>query len=158
MKKKCVLIILFVLINLSYSRDFQRHQINLSCTLSGHILLGVGYSYWFDAHQALQATIYPLMLPGEGWPYAFNAGYGYYFGDSPWRPKVGLDFAMIVSPPDPDQRKTLSLLNFSPGLQYRFDDNVLLSQIWLSYFVSKKTRSKFAPTGLEFQYGRALPE
>ncbi len=59
---------------------------------------------------------------------------------------------VIASPPDPDKRKFLPLINFVPGLVY-FDgsQNEYAVEAWLSFLPIQK---KFAPTGLEIQYGR----
>ena len=39
------------------------NQINFSFTLSGHIILGVGYSYGFDKNNGVQTTL--LIIPGK---------------------------------------------------------------------------------------------
>jgi len=140
------------------SQDLARHQLSFSFTLSGHLLFGLGYTYWLDHQQAIQVTAFPLIVPGEGGrPFAFNAGYGYYSNTEPWRFKAGLELTCLVSPPDPEKRKVLLLLNAVPGVQYDFGQNSVLSQIWISYFLNQ-AKGKVFPTGLEFRYGRQLDE
>lgn len=134
----------------------QIDRINVSFTLSGHILLGIGYEHFFDTNHAAQFTFFPVFLPGKDLPFAFNAGYGYYTKGDPWRGKVGLNFTLLISPPDPEKRKVMPLLCLTPGVAYRVNDlNEGLSQVWLAYFLGKANR-KFAPIGLEFQYNKKL--
>ncbi len=51
------------------------HQLNLSLTLSGHIFVGIGYTYSFDRHWQAGATAF--IAPEKGLPYAFNIGGGF---------------------------------------------------------------------------------
>ncbi len=146
-----VIVLLIVQSAMAANNSFNR--LNLSFTLSGHILVGIGWEHGFDTHHALHVTTYPLMWPGDGFPFAVSAGYNYYYGQNKWRGKIGGAFALLVSPPDPDKRKTMPLLLLTPGVQYAFDLNhSALFQPWLAFFL-KKAKHRFAPIGLEFRYG-----
>ena len=132
--------------------NYNDNRIGLSFVLSGHLIFGVKVEHFFDAQQCVQATIYPLIIPGKKFPFAFSTGYNYFTNGAHWQVKLGAEFAMIVSPPDPHKRKILPMLNFTPGVRYlRANGQSLGGTIWLSYFL-KKVRHKVAPTGLEFWY------
>ncbi|HID38253.1 MAG TPA: hypothetical protein EYP36_01905 [Calditrichaeota bacterium] len=128
----------------------EAHQLNLSVTLSGHIFIGVGYTYSFDQNWQAGATV--LLAPETGLPFAFNIGGGYLSNGQNWRARLWGEYMIIASPPDPDKRKILPMINFVPGVVY-YDGkhNEYSAEVWLSYLPVQK---KFAPTGLEFQYGR----
>ncbi len=129
-------------------------RVVFSLGLSGHILLGVGVEHGFNHNHAVQFTVYPLLLPGKGFPFALSTGYSYYFHGSRWRAKLGGEFGLLVSPPDPDKRRVLPLFSLVPGIQYRFNDQQFLTtQIWISYFMGK-ANVPVAPTAIEFRYGR----
>jgi len=133
------------------------NRVNVSFTISGHSLLGLGFEHAFNAHHALQITAYPLIVPGNGFPFALQAGYNYYFNGSHWQGKLGGCFALLVSPPDPQERKYLPMVLLTPGLQYTDGLNYYSADIWLAHFL-KKTNSKWPvlPIGLEAVYGREL--
>jgi len=96
------------------------------------------------------------VIPAKGFPFALSAGYGYYFNGNKWRARLGGEFALLVSPPDPDKRKLLSLVNLVPGVQYQIDGKQFVgAQLWLSYFFGK-ANVPAAPTAIEFRYGRIL--
>ena len=84
-----------------------KNQLNFSFTLSGHIILGIGYSYSFDENNGLQTTL--LIIPGKGIPFGLNGGYFYLTDGEKWRGKLGAEFTLLVSPPDPDRRKCLPM-------------------------------------------------
>jgi len=128
------------------------NRIHFSFTLSGHLLFGVGFEHGFSERHALQVTVFPLILPGKGFPFAFHGGYNYYTGGSQWKGKLGAGFVLLVSPPDPQERKVMPMLLFTPGVQYGFDnEDHLTFQPWLAYFLGEANR-RFAPIGLEFIY------
>lgn len=136
------------------------NQIHLSITLSGHVLLGVGITHWVNNSNTLMATAFlPLELPEkslaiEDFPFGFRAGYAYYGRGDPWRMKLGADMTVIISPPDPDKRRVLPLITFSPGVQYVFESkNAVTPQLWLSYFPMQRI---VAPAGIEVLYGRGF--
>lgn len=136
------------------------NQIHFSITLSGHVLLGVGITHWLDNSNTLMATAFlPLDLPErslaiEDFPFGFRAGYAYYGKGDPWRMKLGGDVTVIISPPDPEDRRVLPLITFSPGVQYVFESkNTVTPQLWLSYFPMQRL---VAPTGIEVLYGRGF--
>lgn len=127
------------------------NQINVSFTLSGHILLGIGFSHFFDDNNAVQTTFF--IIPEKGFPFAISGGYNYFFGEKKWRPNIGAEFLLLASPPDSEKRKFLPLINFVPGIRYDFDKQQNLnSRLWIAYFL-KSTRVKIAPIGIEFKYG-----
>ncbi len=126
------------------------HQINVSFVLSGHIFVGVGYTYGLDANWQAGMTV--MLAPEKGLPMAFNVGGGYLGKGEHWRARWWGEFMVIASPPDPKERKYLPLINFVPGLVYYNGDQTTYSaEAWLSFLPIQK---KFAPTGLEFQVGR----
>lgn len=131
------------------------NRLHVSCTLSGHILFGCAYEHGFNDTHAVHVSLFPLIIPGKGLPFAFAAGYNYYFDTSPWQPKLGLDFAAIVSPPDPDKRKMMPLLMVTPGVVYvQNDQNSFMTEFWLAHFLTE-TNQKFPllPIGWKFDYG-----
>lgn len=140
-----------------FSAEDGYNRLNASITLSGHFLFGFGFEHGFDEHHALQAMVFPLLIPGKGMPFALHVGYNYYFEGETWRAKIGFGYALLVSPPDPQKRKVMPMLLFTPGLAYRFkkSENSLLFQPWLAYFLKHANR-RFAPIGLEFQYGHTF--
>ncbi|MBD3226300.1 MAG: hypothetical protein GF313_16345 [Caldithrix sp.] len=135
----------------------QSHQINISCILSGHLMFGIGYEYGINEHHAATCNVYPLLLPGvEELPFAISAGYGFYTGQEHWKGRLGLEYTMIVSPPDPDKRKVLPMVSFLSGLQYSDKrGNHYLSQIYVARFL-KEARAPVAPIGIELRFGREL--
>ena len=139
----------------SFARDVLKHQVNFSITLSGHILFGAGYTYWFNDNHAVEATIYPLMVPGKGFPFALSAGYGFYPGGEYWRGKLGTEMTLLVSPPGPDKRKTMPMLSFTPGFLYKTGKSTIQSEIWYSWFL-KNARKKMSFTGIELKYGHFI--
>ncbi|NOX87809.1 MAG: hypothetical protein GXO77_02205 [Calditrichaeota bacterium] len=151
-KLSCVLILLIFFAYPSTMRAKESNRLGISLVLSGHIFIGVKYRHFFNDNHSVQFTFYPLLIPGKKFPFAFSTGYDYFVGDGKWQGKLGAEFAAIVSPPDPDQRKILPLLNFTPGFRYNSHaDQALGGALWLSYFLKKANR-KVAPTGLEFWY------
>ncbi len=132
----------------------RRSRIHVSVTLSGHILLGVGYTRWVHEYHALEATVFPLAIPGNGFPFGFRAGYAWVPSAERWRAKLGAGILVLVSPSGKDGRRILPLPTFSPGIRYEADPgDALAMDLWLSYFPG---RGLFVPTGLEFRYGRGL--
>ncbi len=130
------------------------HQINLSFTLSGHILFGVGYSYFWNEHQGVQTIFY--LVPEKGLPFGITAGYNYCWSEGKWRPNLGAEFMVLASPPDPEKRKFLPMLKLVPGIRYDFNgEQNLNSRLWIAYFL-KSTRVRIAPIGIEFLYGNCF--
>ena len=153
--KPNVLIIIFLLfssVNYSNAQEPLKHQITFSFTISGFPLLGVGYNYFFDQHNAAQATFF--VIPGKGGVlFAASTGYSYYFGNKLWHPNLGLEFLIIRGPPDPEERTYMPFINIVPGIQYEFNEyHSLNGKIWVAYMPTEKPFSMF-PIGLEFKYG-----
>ena len=154
MKRKILVfaLLLGLLPAVLWAGNRSENRIGISFVLSGHLLFGVKVQHFFDAQNCVQATFYPLLIPGKKFPFAFGLGYNYFTNGQHWQGKLGAEFAMIVSPPDPQKRKVLPMLNFTPGFRYvRQNGQSIGGNLWLSYFL-KKTRHKIAPTGLEFWY------
>ena len=151
-RSKLFLALTLALILAEKSNAQDSHQVNFSITLSGHILVGVGYTYSFDRNWQAGATAF--IAPEKGLPFAFNLGGGYLSNGPHWKARWWGEFMLIASPPDPDKRKYLPLINFVPAVVY-FDggQNEYSAEVWLSFLPIQK---KFAPTGLEIQYGRHL--
>ncbi len=149
-------ILLILLITTVPAGEASFNRFTVSLGLSGHILLGVGLEHGFDGHHAVRVTVFPVVLPGKGFPFAFSAGYGYYFNGSKWRAGLGGEFALLVSPPDPHKRKFLPLLNLVPAVQYQIDGKQFVdARLWLSYFFGR-ANVPVAPTAIVFRYGRNL--
>ncbi len=128
-----------------------KNQLNFSFTLSGHIILGIGYSYGFGENNGLQTTL--LIIPEKGLPFGLNGGYFYLTDGEKWRGKLGAEFTLLVSPPDTERRKCLPMFNFVPGVQYPFDkNNAITPQLWISYLPTGNR--KILLTGIEFRYGK----
>ncbi len=135
----------------------KQHRINVSLILSGHLMFGAGYEYHFDDHHVLACHFYPAIIPGiSELPFAFSAGYGYYTGGGRWKGRFGLEYTMIISPPDPEKRKTLPMICFLPGLQYSIAKaHHIMSQLYLARFL-KETRVPMAPIGIELRFGKGI--
>lgn len=152
--KSGVVVTLVVLVCLGGSDSIAAdpmHQIQFSVTLSGHLIFGLGYTYYWNIHQGWQANFY--LIPEKGLPFGLSTGYNHIWGETKWRPNLTADFMILASPPDPVQRKYLSMIKLVPGIQYDFgSDQNLNSRLWIAYFLRQK-RAKIAPIGLEVMYG-----
>lgn len=128
------------------------HQVHFSITLSGHVLLGVGYTYYWNLHQGWQSNVY--LIPEKGLPYGIATGYNYLWGGTKWRPNFAADVMVLASPPDPVKRKYLAMVRLVPGIQYEFNnDQSMNSRLWIAYFL-RQPRAKIVPIGLEVMYGQ----
>ena len=103
--KICIISLLLLSASVLFAGDSSYNRLHISFTLSGHLLFGAGIEHSFNDRHSIQVTGFPLMWPGKGFPLAVTAGYGYRFNTEPWRAKLGVDFALLVSPPDPDARR-----------------------------------------------------
>jgi hypothetical protein len=110
--KPLYLFLIVLLAGQVFARDQIKHQFHFSLTLSGHILFGAGYTYWLNDEHAFEATVYPLLLPGKGFPFAVSAGYGFYPGGEHLKAKVGGEMTLLISPPDPERRKNNAVVKF----------------------------------------------
>ncbi len=134
------------------ANDASRGQLQFSITLSGHLMLGLGYCYFWNAHHAVQGAFY--LVPERGLPYGIAGGYRFDCDEGEWRPTIGAEAMVLASPPDPNQRKFLPMIKIEPGVIYQLaSDHELQSRLWIAYFL-KKTRARLAPIGLEFGYGK----
>ena len=154
----CLFVCMFFIISANGAVNYSYSRVHFSFILSGHLLFGLGYEYGFDQNHSVQLTLFPLMYPGEGFPFAVTAGYGYRFDAEPWRAKIGLDFAAIISPPDPEKRKIMPILMITPGVEYlQSQNNSFSTQFWLARFLKKANHKlPLMPIGWEFKYGRNL--
>ncbi len=131
------------------------NSVQVSVTLSGHVMIGVGFEHGIDRHHAVQIMVYPLIVPGKGFPFALQAGYNYYSGRAHWKGKLGLAGGLIVSPPDPDKRKFLSMILITPGIQYVDGNNHYNGALWLARFLGQTNQKwPIVPIGIEARYGR----
>lgn len=148
----CIYFLFFQLVPPDLSAGGNKtHQINFSVTLSGHILFGIGYSWFFNDNHAIQATF--LSIPEKGFPFGINTGYNYYWAGEKWRPNLGGEFTLLVSPRDPDKRRVLPLIKLVPGIRYDIREyHSINSRLWVAYFPTSK-RIRIAPIGLDFRYG-----
>jgi len=125
-------------------------RIHLSVSLGGYVMVGVGITHWIEEHHALEATLYPVAFPGEGFPFAVKAGYAWTPSDEVWRAKLGGNFTVLVRKPEHGSRRFTPLVAFTPGLQYdASDQRSFRADFWMSYYLNEKV---FAPTALELLY------
>ena len=131
-------------------------QINFSLVLSGHVLIGVGYTYKIDSDQGLQATFY--LAPEKGLPFGLNAGYLHLFGQGNWRYKLSGEFTILASPPQSGKgRLFLPMINLVPGMQYsKYNGQLITPQIWISYLPTGN--KKIFPTAIEVRYGKSISD
>lgn len=160
MKRTIVIILLLGVLLFKPSHHFgnepYKHQLTLSFTLSGAIFTGVGYSFHFDEHHAIQATFHciPYYKLKEQM-FALNTGYNYYFGNKSWHPNIGGEFMIMFGPADKEKKIGLFLFNVVPGIRYDFNDyHSLNGRIWVANFLSEEY--KVLPIGIEFKYGYNL--
>ena len=45
-------------------------RIHLSLSLGGYVMFGIGITHWIEEHHSLEATLFPLGFPWEGFPAA----------------------------------------------------------------------------------------
>jgi len=144
------LFFIFTLISYTNLFPYSHHQLNLSLTLSGHIIVGVGYCHYLHVNHGVQATF--LIIPEKGFPFGLNGGYHYLGNGNKWHGKLGAELMLLVSP-SPD-RKSMSFFNIVPGIQYRLNhENSITPQLWISYIIPKR---KIVPTGIEFRCGKSF--
>lgn len=128
------------------------HQVHCSIMLRGHVLLGVGYTYYCHQHQGWQSNVY--LIPEKGWPHGIATGCNYIWGGTKWPPNFTADVMILASPPDPVKRKYLAMIRLLPGIQYEFgNDQSMNSRLWIAYFL-RQPRPKIVPIGLEVMYGQ----
>ncbi|MHC1706505.1 MAG: hypothetical protein AB9842_03165 [Bacteroidales bacterium] len=136
----------------------QHPEIGFSIVLSGALLFGPYYNYWVDDHQCISASIMAAWEEEFKFPFALNAGYGYYFGDKNWRPSVDLQYSLFMPP---KHAKRMSILTVLPGVQYRWakDHQNTRCKLWVSSFLSKEEKLPWLvmPIGLQFDYGYKYP-
>ena len=132
-----------------------KHQVTFSFTLSGHLLLSVGYGYFFDNHNAVQVSVHTV-TEKPPFVFGFNSGYNYYFLNKMWHPNIGAEVMLLLGPPDPENRRLFPMINIVPGIQYDFSKvHCLNGRLWASYMPTEKP-FKITPTGIEFKYGYNL--
>jgi hypothetical protein len=135
----------------------QHPEIGISVVLSGALMFGPYFDYWLDDHQALEASIMAAWDEEFKIPFALNAGYGYYFGSSKWRPNLTFQYSLLI----PSLSEAKSLLSALPGVQYRWDNSHQETRlgIWVSSFLSKEkiTPWRVMPIGLQLNYGYKNP-
>lgn len=124
------------------------NRIHISLGLGGYVMVGVGFTHWIEQHHALEATVFPIGFPGEGFlPFAVKAGYAWTPSDEVWRAKLGGDVLVLFHERHGDESRFTPLLAFTPGLQYDpTDERSFRIDFWMSYYLTEKV---FAPTGLE---------
>ena len=124
------------------------NRIHLSLGLGGYVMVGVGFTHWIEEHHAVEATVFPIGFPGEGFlPFAVKAGYVWTPSNEVWRAKLGGDVLILMHEPQGDGGRFTPLVAFTPGLQYDpTDQRSFRVDFWMSYYLTEKV---FAPTGLE---------
>jgi len=153
----CGLCLLLLFQPVSGSRPLQAQtavpsdQIHLSITLGGYFLVGVGYTHWMEQHHALEFTVFPLVVPGEGFPFGLRAGYAWVPSDEVWRAKLGGNVMVMVRPSQTGGDRFTPILGLTPGIRYDPDsDRSFRADLWMSYYLKENV---FAPTGVEFLFG-----
>ena len=43
-------------------------RIHVSLSLGGYVMVGIGITHWIEEHHSLEATLFPLGFPWEGFP------------------------------------------------------------------------------------------
>ena len=137
----------------------QHSEIGISVTLSGHFIFGPYYRYWFDDNNEIDLMI-PAAWEGKGkvlFPSGVQTGYHYYFGESHWRPSVGVQYSLFFAPKINNKRNNLNIFSLVPGIQYRWNETRFNVEelIWISYF-KMNGKSKIFPAGLETKFGVKL--
>ena len=157
MKKKSfvLLLLFFILLTDTKKLEAQVPEIGFSVVLSGAFLFGPHFGYWLESLNYLEASAFAAYDDRLIVPFAFNGGYSYYFGNKAWQPKLGLQYSVLIAPVHdkmPADHAFISLISFTPGLQYRSKDfhQVVGGQAWVSYFTKEK---KVTPIALDLKYG-----
>ena len=135
----------------------QDAEIGASLILSGHIMFGPYLRYWITDHHEAEVNLLAAYETQFVFPSAFNAGYHYYMGDNHWRPSIGAQFTLLLSPKVAETNykiKCIPMYSVMPGIQYRWDLNHLNAEenLWISYLKFKE-KGKIFPTGLETHLG-----
>lgn len=125
-------------------------RIQLSITLGGYFLVGIGYSHPVEKHHALEFTVFPFASPGEGFLFGLRTGYAWVPSDERWRAKLGGNMTVLVRPGQEGGNRFTPIIGVTPGIQYDPNhDRSFRTDLWMSYYLNEKV---FAPTGLEFIY------
>ncbi|MDP2423216.1 MAG: hypothetical protein U1C46_03465 [Bacteroidales bacterium] len=157
MKKLILIILLFTITIVTGRTDVraQKPEVGVSLILSGAIMFGPYFSYRIDDHHCFEASVLAAYEKKLVFPFTLNGSYNYYVGSKNWRPKIGLQYSLLISPvrhKSEDDPGSLSLISLIPGVQYRWDNTRqnIIGQVWVSYFIKNK---KIFPIGLEGRYG-----
>ena len=128
MKKKLCTILLLTVIASSgnFNARAQDPEIGVSFVLSGHIMFGPYFRYWITDHHEVEVNLLAAYEKQFVFPSAFNAAYHYYMLDGHWRPSVGAQFTLLISPKVAETNfkyKCFPMYSFVPGVQFRWDQN-----------------------------------
>ena len=109
------------------------NRIHLSLGLGGYVMVGVGFTHWIEEHHAVEATVFPIGFPGEGFlPFAVKAGYVWTPSNEVWRAKLGGDVLILMHEPQGDGGRFTPLVAFTPGLQYDpTDQRIFRVDYWM---------------------------
>jgi len=122
-------------------------RIHLSLSLGGYVMLGIGLTHWVEEHHAVEATLYPLGFPWEGFPSALKLGYAWTPSDEVWRAKLGGNVTILRHRHPGHSGGFTPVLAFTPGIQYDpTDQRSVRLDLWMSYYLLEGV---FAPTALE---------
>jgi hypothetical protein len=122
-------------------------RIHLSLSLGGYVMLGIGFTHWVEEHHAIEATLYPLGFPWDGFPSAAKLGYAWTPSDEVWRAKLGGNVTVLRHRHPGHSGGFTPVLAFTPGLQYDpTDQRSVRLDLWMSYYLLERV---FAPTALE---------
>jgi hypothetical protein len=122
-------------------------RVHVSLSLGGYVMLGIGFTHWIEEHHALEATLYPLGFPWDGFPSAVKLGYAWIPSNEVWRAKLGGNVTVLRHRHPGERGGFTPILTFTPGLQYDpTDERSIRLDLWMSYFISERV---FAPTSLE---------
>lgn len=138
----------------------QRSEVGVSIVLSGHLFVGPYYRYWINDHHQVETCLMAAYENSLVFPGAWSAGYHYYFLDKHWRPSVGAQYLLLISPrvQETDYKyKTFSIFLVDPGVQFRWNDNKLAveEKFWIAYMKINR-KSKVTPLGLDTRFGVAF--
>jgi hypothetical protein len=121
------------------------NAIEISITLSGTILIGVGYRWLINSDSSVRLGSY---LGYAGKPYGFHAGFMQNFSHSKnWLPYLGLGGDLMLAR-DKDHYKMLYFVRNVAGIAYKPNDHSAYnSELWVAFFPKKQ---RIAPIGLSF--------
>lgn len=130
------------------------HGIEASVTLSGSILMGIGYYHQLDDHLILK---YGACIGHTGLPVGLNIGLALNFPTKQsWSPYAGLGGDILFARMGNSSKKlrALPFIRSTMGMAYQPHLNLSHhAELWVAYFVKQK---RLAPIGINFLHRNAM--